>query len=80
MCAAEEQTCTGMSRDAGFPSLDAGFSLDAFVGAGTCADLRACCAVLSGTPQTQCNAVAGIGNDTACGAALTTFKMAGLCQ
>lgn len=80
ICAAEQQACTGMSPDAGLPSLDASFGFDAFTGGGTCTDLRACCATLSGTQQTQCNTVAGIGIDAACGAALTSFRMAGLCQ
>ena len=82
MCASEAQQCNGTARDGGtgFPSLDAGFSLDAFTGGGTCTDLRACCAMLSGQTQTQCNMVAGGNNDAICGVALSGFRMAGLCQ
>ncbi len=49
-------------------------------GGGGCSALSSCCGSLPSSEQPGCNTVVMDANDTACSAALTDFKAAGMCN
>lgn len=73
-CSAELQECAGGATPA--PSGSIG------LGSGTCEDLEACCASLSGDEQTSCTQQFDslqAGGDLACSAGLSIYQASGLC-
>jgi len=69
------------NKDAGFAMPDVSFSLpDLGIGGGDCTGLAACCATLSGSSQTACNAVVSTGMAATCSGYLSSLKMAGSCS
>ncbi len=60
--------------------LDGGFDFDAFFGTYTCAQLTACCATVPVQARADCNMFATGGDEAKCSAAMTGYKLAGLCK